>query len=129
MRRLSTAGWAILVSLWAGIVGGAVIREPTVDLVPAYAVGCQVVALLAAYWTMRRHDDILASAHRPGRVALFILALFFVTVPLTILLDLLLGHSTPLGIAAQWLAYLLGLGTGLYVSFAGGFDRAWAEYT
>ena len=129
MRRLPTFGWALLVSIWAGLVGGAVIREPSVDLVPLYAVTCQLLGLGAAYWTLREHDDILESAHRPGRVGMFIIVLFFVMVPLSTVFALALGDTSVPGVATQWLSYLVGLGSALYVSFAGGFDRAWEEYT
>ncbi|MDT3433450.1 hypothetical protein [Haloarcula sp. 1CSR25-25] len=129
MRRLPTFGWALLVSIWAGLVGGAVIREPSVDLVPLYAVTCQIIGLGAAYWTMRAYDGILDSSHRPGRVGLFIIVLFFLTVPLSTVFVLALGDTSAAGVAAQWLSYLLGLGGALYVTFAGGFDRAWEEYT
>ena len=129
MRRLPTFGWAFLVSIWAGLVGGAIIREPSVDLVPLYAVTCQVVCLGAAYWTMREHADVLESIHRPGRVGMFVIALFFLTVPVSTVFALAVGHTSAIGIAAQWLSYLLGLGGALYITFAGGFDRAWEEYT
>ncbi|WP_336358435.1 hypothetical protein [Haloarcula sp. CGMCC 1.6347] len=129
MRRLPTFGWAVLVSIWAGLVGGAVIREPSVDLVPLYAVTCQLIGLVAAYWTMRERDDILESVHRPGRVGMFIIVLFFVMVPLSTIFALWLGATSVPGVATQWLSYLVGLGSALYVAFAGGFDRAWEEYT
>ncbi|MCJ0619895.1 hypothetical protein JZX76_10345 [Haloarcula hispanica] len=129
MRRLPTFGWAFLVSIWAGLVGGAVIREPSVDLVPLYAVTCQLIGLVVAYWTMRERDDILESVHRPGRVGMFIIVLFFVMVPLSTIFALWLGATSIPGVATQWLSYLVGLGSALYVAFAGGFDRAWEEYT
>jgi len=129
MRRLPTFGWAFLVSIWAGLVGGAIIREPSVDLVPLYAITCQVIGLGAAYWTMRTYDEIFESIHRPGRVGMFIIVLFFLTVPLSTVFDLALGHTSALGVGTQWLSYLLGLGSALYITFAGGFDRAWEEYT
>ncbi|WP_336328933.1 hypothetical protein [Haloarcula sp. CGMCC 1.2071] len=129
MRRLPTFGWAFLVSIWAGLVGGAVIREPSVDLVPLYAVTCQLIGLVAAYWTMRERDDILESVHRPGRVGMFIIVLFFVMVPLSTIFALWLGATSVPGVATQWLSYLVSLGSALYVAFAGGFDRAWEEYT
>ncbi|EMA11343.1 hypothetical protein SAMN05443574_10343 [Haloarcula vallismortis] len=129
MRRLPTFGWAFLVSIWAGLVGGAVIREPSVDLVPLYAVICQLFGLVAAYWTMRERDHILDSVHRPGRVGMFIIVLFFVMVPLSTIFALALGATSVAGVATQWLSYLVGLGSALYVAFAGGFDRAWEEYT
>ncbi|KZX47296.1 hypothetical protein [Haloarcula sp. K1] len=129
MRRLPTFGWAFLVSIWAGLVGGAVIREPSVDLVPLYAVTCQLIGLVVAYWTMRERDDILESVHRPGRVGMFIIVLFFVMVPLSTIFALGLGATSIPGVATQWLSYLMGLGSALYVAFAGGFDRAWEEYT
>jgi len=129
MRRLPTFGWAFLVSIWAGLVGGAIIREPSVDLVPLYAITCQLIGLGAAYWTMREYSEVLDASHRPGRVGMFIIVLFFVTVPLSTVFDLALGHTSPLGIGTQWLSYLAGLGGALYVTFAGGFDRAWEEYT
>ncbi|MDQ2073329.1 hypothetical protein ACODNH_07845 [Haloarcula sp. NS06] len=129
MRRLPTFGWALLVSIWAGLVGGAVIREPSVDLVPLYAVICQLLGLVAAYGTMRKRDHILESVHRPGRVGMFIIVLFFVMVPLSTVLTLALGDSSVVGIATQWVSYLVGLGSALYVAFAGGFDRAWEKYT
>ncbi|AEM58183.1 hypothetical protein HISP_13210 [Haloarcula hispanica N601] len=129
MRRLPTFGWAFLVSIWAGLVGGAVIHEPSVDLVPLYAVTCQLIGLVVAYWTMRERDDILESVHRPGRVGMFIIVLFFVMVPLSTIFALWLGATSIPGVATQWLSYLMGLGSALYVAFAGGFDRAWEEYT
>jgi hypothetical protein len=129
MRRLPTFGWAFLVSIWAGLVGGAIIREPSVDLVPLYAITCQIIGLCGAYWTMRTYDEIFESIHRPGRVGLFIIVLFFVTVPLSTVFDFALGHTSALGVGTQWLSYLLGLGSALYITFAGGFDWAWEEYT
>ena len=129
MRRLPTFGWALLVSIWAGLVGGAVIREPSVDLVPLYAVTCQLIGLVAAYWTMHERGYILDSVHRPGRVGMFIIVLFFVMVPLSTVFALALGDTSVVGVATQWVSYLVGLGSALYVAFAGGFDRAWDEYT
>ncbi|EMA33525.1 hypothetical protein [Haloarcula japonica] len=129
MRRLSTFGWAFLVSIWAGLVGGAIIREPSVDLVPLYAVACQLLGLIAAYWTMREHDHILESVHRPGRVGMFIIVLFFVMVPISTVFALVLGATSVPGVATQWLSYLVGLGSALYITFAGGFDRVWETYT
>ncbi|MGB9931027.1 hypothetical protein [Haloarcula amylolytica] len=129
MRRLPTFGWAFLVSIWAGLVGGAIIREPSDGLIQAYTLICQICGLVGAYWTMRTHDDILESVHRPGRVGMFIIVLFFVTVPLSTIFDFALGHTSALGIGTQWLSYLVGLGSALYITFAGGFDWAWEEYT
>ncbi|MHC3378811.1 hypothetical protein [Haloarcula sp. H-GB5] len=129
MRRLPTFGWALLVSIWAGLVGGAVIREPSVDLVPLYAVICQLLGLVAAYWTMREHDQVLESVHRPGRVGMFIIVLFFVMVPISTVFALALGDTSAVGVATQWVSYLAGLGSALYVAFAGGFDQAWETYT
>ena len=129
MRRLPTFGWALLVSIWAGLVGGAVIREPSVDLVPLYAVICQLLGLIAAYGTMRERSHILESVHRPGRVGMFIIILFFVMVPLSTVFALALGDTSVPGVATQWFSYLVGLGSALYVAFAGGFDRVWETYT
>ncbi|WP_284007361.1 hypothetical protein [Haloarcula pelagica] len=129
MRQRTMLAWAFLVSLWTAIVSGAAVYEPAVDLVPVYAVSFQLVAFGAAYWTIRRNEATVEEAHRPGRMLMFILALFVATVPLVTIANALLGHTSPLAIVAQLLGFLIGLAVGLYVAYGGGFDYAWEHYT
>ncbi|WP_324756532.1 hypothetical protein [Haloarcula montana] len=129
MRQRTMLAWSILVSIWTAIVSGAAVYEPTVDLVPLYAVSFQLVALGATYWTIRRNEAALEDAHRPGRMLLFILTLFVATVPLVTIANTLLGHTSPLAIAAQLLGFAVGLAVALYVAYGGGFEYAWEHYT
>ncbi|WP_254273368.1 hypothetical protein [Haloarcula marina] len=129
MGRASMVAWALLVSFWAGMVGGAAVAQPALEYIQLYTVGFAAVAFPLAYWTISTHPDVFASAHRPGRVGLFIVTIFVVTVVLATLFEFLLGYTSPLGIAAQLLAYVAGLGTALYLAYGGGFDYLWDEYT
>ncbi|MBX0295256.1 hypothetical protein [Haloarcula nitratireducens] len=129
MGRKAMVAWALLVSVWAGLVGGAAVFEPSIDYVQLYAIGFAVVAFPAAYWTISSNRAIFDSAHRPGRMAIFILVIFLVTVVLATPSALLLGHTGPLGIVVQLLAYVVGLAAALYAAYGGGFDLAWERYT
>ena len=129
MRRRTILAWSLLVSIWTAIVSGAAVYEPSVDLVPVYAVSFQLVALVAAYWTIRNNEAAIEEAHRPGRMLMFILALFVATVPLVTIANTLLGHTSPPAIVAQLLGFLIGLAAGLYVAYGGGFEYVWEQYT
>ncbi|MFC7249548.1 hypothetical protein ACFQJ5_06825 [Halomicroarcula sp. GCM10025324] len=129
MGRLSLVGWSLLVSVWAGIVGGVAVYIPSLDVAQLYTVGFQLVAWPAAYWTMREHRDIFDDAHRPGRLAMFILVFFFATVSLATVANLALGHTSLAGILVQLATFVAGLATALYVAYGGGFDWAWETYT
>jgi hypothetical protein len=129
MGRLAMVGWSLLVSIWAGLVGGVAVYLPTVDAAQLYTVGFQLVAWPVAYWTIREHPDVFADAHRPGRLAMFILACFFTTVTLATVANLALGHTSIVGMGVQLGAFAAGLGVALYVAYGGGFDRAWDTYT
>ncbi len=84
---------------------------------PLYAVICRY-SVIAAYGTMRERSHILESVHRPGRVGMFIIILFFVMVPQT-------GFAPRRGTLPRWsrsscVSVLVCLGFALYVAFAGG---------
>ncbi|QIO21884.1 hypothetical protein [Haloarcula sp. JP-L23] len=129
MGRRGRIGWSLLVSIWAGLVGGAAVFEPGLQYVQLYAIGFALVAFPAAYWTISTHKQIFRTAHRPGRVAVFILVIFVVTVALATVFVFLLGNTSPLGIVAQLVAYAVGLAAALYAAYGGGVDYLWNEYT
>ncbi|MBX0322233.1 hypothetical protein EGH21_04205 [Halomicroarcula sp. F13] len=129
MGRRGMVGWSLLVSVWAGLVGGAAVFEPGLQYVQLYAIGFAVVAFPAAYWTISTHEQLFRNAHRPGRVAVFILTIFVVTVVLATVFALLLGTTSPLAIVAQLVAYVVGLAAALYTAYGGGVDYLWDEYT
>jgi len=129
MRRLTMVSWALVVGFWTGTVGAAAIEPPSIALLPAYTVGLMALGTAFSYWTMAQHQSVLADANRPGRMALFILVHFLVSVVLATAFDLLAGHTAPLGIALQLVAALGGTTAGLGVAYAGGFDAAWERYT
>ncbi|WP_276270593.1 hypothetical protein [Haloarcula litorea] len=129
MGRIVVGAWALLVSIWAGMVGGAVVFEPSIDHVPLYAVSFTLVAFPAAYATISRNPEVFATAHRPGRVATYILVSFVVTVLFAVPFELLLGHTSGVAVVAQLVAFTLGLWAGLYAAYGGGLDAAFERYT
>ncbi|MFB6309007.1 MAG: hypothetical protein ABEH35_06725 [Haloarculaceae archaeon] len=128
MDRVKFGWWLAFAAFMSGLIGGSVVRGPSIQVEFAYTLAFPFLAAPVLYVVFSRNEErIEGSLWR--RMGVFIVVLFTAGSALSLIaVTLGLGVGGLVGMGTQVLAFLAGLGAAVWVAYGGLGDHLWNEY-